>query len=39
MLPLENVHNLRDLGGLVSRDGRRVHMGRSFRSGNSGIAS
>jgi protein-tyrosine phosphatase len=38
-LPLENVHNLRDLGGLHSRDGRRVRVGRLFRSGNPGMAS
>lgn len=38
-LPLENVHNLRDLGGLVSRDGRRVRTGRLFRGGNPGLAS
>lgn len=39
-LPLfDNIHNLRDLGGLRSRDGRRVRMGRLFRSGNPGMAS
>ena len=38
-LPLENVNNLRDLGGLRSRDGRRVRMNRLFRSGNPGMAS
>lgn len=38
-LPLENVYNLRDLGGLRSRDGRRVRTNRLFRSGNPGMAS
>ncbi|PLP97684.1 protein-tyrosine-phosphatase [Cupriavidus pauculus] len=38
-MPLENVYNLRDLGGLHSRDGRLVRMGRLFRSGNPGMAS
>lgn len=38
-LPLENIHNLRDLGGLQSRDGRRVRAGRLFRSANPGLAS
>ncbi|WP_232347813.1 tyrosine-protein phosphatase [Cupriavidus taiwanensis] len=38
-MPLENVQNLRDLGGLRSRDGRRVRSGRLFRSGNPGMAS
>ena len=38
-LPLENIHNLRDLGGLPSLDGRRVRMGRLFRSANPGLAS
>ncbi|WP_321789548.1 MULTISPECIES: tyrosine-protein phosphatase [Paraburkholderia] len=38
-LPFENIHNLRDLGGLRSRDGRRVRSGRLFRSGNPGMAS
>lgn len=36
---LENVHNLRDLGGLLTQDGRRVRMKRLFRSGNPGMAS
>lgn len=35
----DNVHNLRDLGGLRSRDGRSVRAGRLFRSGNPGLAS
>ncbi len=39
VLALENVHNLRDLGGLQSRDGRRVSAGRLFRSGNPAKAS
>lgn len=34
----DNIHNLRDLGGLHSRDGRRVRAGRLFRSGNPGMA-
>lgn len=38
-LLFENVHNLRDLGGLCSRDGRRVRTNRLFRSGNPGLAS
>lgn len=36
---LDNVHNLRDLGGLHGRDGKRVRMNRLFRSGNPGMAS
>jgi protein-tyrosine phosphatase len=39
LLPFDNIHNLRDLGGLCSRDGRRVRTGRLFRSGNPGMAS
>ena len=39
LLPFDNIHNLRDLGGLRSRDGRRVRAGRLFRSGNPGMAS
>lgn len=35
----ENIHNLRDRGGLRSRDGRRVRSGRLFRSGNPAMAS
>jgi protein-tyrosine phosphatase len=35
----DNIHNLRDLGGLRSRDGRRVRAGRLFRSGSPGLAS
>lgn len=38
-LMLENVHNARDLGGLTGADGRRVRMGKLFRSGNPGRAS
>ncbi len=38
-LALENVHNARDLGGLIGADGRRVRTGRLFRSGNPGRAS
>jgi protein-tyrosine phosphatase len=38
-LHFENIHNLRDLGGLRSRDGRRVRTNRLFRSGNPGMAS
>lgn len=38
-LVLENVHNARDLGGLIGADGRRVRVGRLFRSGNPGRAS
>lgn len=38
-LPLDNVVNLRDLGGLATRDGRRVRAGKLFRSGNPACAS
>lgn len=38
-LQFENVHNLRDLGGLRSRDGRRICTNRLLRSGNPGLAS
>ncbi|WP_174427112.1 tyrosine-protein phosphatase [Cupriavidus basilensis] len=38
-LALDNVVNLRDLGGLAARDGRRVRAGKLFRSGNPGLAS
>ncbi|KXU94034.1 tyrosine protein phosphatase [Caballeronia megalochromosomata] len=38
-MPFDNIHNLRDLAGLRSRDGRRVRTGRLFRSGNPGMAS
>ncbi|MFZ6046934.1 tyrosine-protein phosphatase [Pseudomonas sp. CR3202] len=38
-LSFENIHNLRDLGGLYSRDGRRLRKGRLFRGGNPGLAS
>jgi protein-tyrosine phosphatase len=38
-LVLENVFNLRDLGGLPTRDGHRVRAGKLFRSGNPGLAS
>jgi protein-tyrosine phosphatase len=38
-LLLENVHNLRDLGGLQGAGGRRVRAKRLFRSGNPGMAS
>lgn len=38
-LQFENIQNLRDLGGLRSRDGRRICTNRLFRSGNPGLAS
>ena len=38
-LALDNVVNLRDLGGLATRDGYRVRAGKLFRSGNPGLAS
>lgn len=38
-LPLEKVHNARDLGGLTGIDGRRLRTGKLFRSGNPGRAS
>ncbi|MGT2427730.1 tyrosine-protein phosphatase [Cupriavidus basilensis] len=38
-LVLENVVNIRDLGGLPTRDGHRVRAGKLFRSGNPGLAS
>jgi protein-tyrosine phosphatase len=38
-LPFDNTHNLRDLGGLHSSDGRRVRSDWLFRSGNPGVAS
>ncbi|AJG18194.1 tyrosine-protein phosphatase [Cupriavidus basilensis] len=38
-LALDNVVNLRDLGGLATRDGHRVRGGKLFRSGNPGLAS
>lgn len=34
VIPLEKVHNLRELGGLPTADGRRVAPGRLFRSGS-----
>ncbi|MGO4327411.1 tyrosine-protein phosphatase [Cupriavidus sp. 2TAF22] len=38
-LMLDNVVNLRDLGGLGTQDGRRVRSGKLFRSGNPAFAS
>ncbi|MDF3836153.1 tyrosine-protein phosphatase [Cupriavidus basilensis] len=38
-LVLETVVNIRDLGGLVTADGRQVRAGKLFRSGNPGLAS
>jgi protein-tyrosine phosphatase len=38
-LPFESIHNLRDLGGLPTMDGRRVRVGRLFRSANPGGVS
>lgn len=37
--PLENVTNFRELGGIATRDGRRVRRRRLFRSGHWGGAS
>jgi protein-tyrosine phosphatase len=39
LLRFDNIHNLRDLGGLRGHDGRRLSAGRLFRSGNPGMAS
>lgn len=36
LAPLEREHNFRDLGGLRTGGGRRVHAGRLFRSGHWG---
>ena len=38
-LHFDNIHNLRDLGGLNGHEGRRISAGRLFRSGNPGMAS
>ncbi|WP_233867704.1 tyrosine-protein phosphatase [Paraburkholderia adhaesiva] len=38
-LLFDNIHNLRDLGGLHGHKSRRIGAGRLFRSGNPGMAS
>lgn len=38
-LPLEGVHNFRDFGGYETRSGRRVRMGRLYRSASHGRAT
>ena len=38
-LPLENLNNTRDLGGIQTRDGRRIRKDRLYRSGHLFAAS
>jgi protein-tyrosine phosphatase len=38
-LPLESLNNTRDLGGIQTRDGRRIRKGRLYRSGHLFAAS
>jgi len=38
-IPLERVQNTRDLGGLITEDGRRILPGRLYRSGNPAFAT
>jgi len=38
-IPLERVQNMRDLGGLITEDGRRILPGRLYRSGNPAFAT
>ncbi|MEM5312414.1 tyrosine-protein phosphatase [Paraburkholderia sp. JHI869] len=35
----DNIHNMRELGGLLGHEGKRISAGRLFRSGNPGMAS
>ena len=38
-IPMEQIHNTRDLGGIVAWDGARIKPGRLYRSGNPSAAS
>jgi protein-tyrosine phosphatase len=38
-IPMQHVQNLRDLGGLVTQDGRRIAPGRLYRSANPALGT